>query len=356
MTDDCHIHVVPKPRNGKSRYWCVAHEASATARFGGRMQRCEGAYRTVAHYRRFRLDPADFHGGVALWGAVEPVFNTARQPAERGIHVHARQSPSGRKDIDRTFEAVEITIRRDLYNEERVLITAETAVAYHISRFLDRKIVGLFCPRCHTPHLDSDWYAVKPHRSHLCHGCNRLFRQEARRISNPLEMVRHELNIVDGRLGPVRARRRLDIRQADYPGGLQIWASNPALLWTSPRREQQGIHVHGWRGSETMPKLDGTFDEVRVDGLDLNEEQLRVFMIQNALTYLKGKIVALNCPACGERIFHRGEAAFRPQNEHECSACGTRFATPRRRRVVSNPFVATVKALRRLAKQGGRTA
>ena len=126
--------------------------------------------------------------------------------------------------------------------DERVLVTAETAVAFYISRFLDRTIVGLFCPMCNTPHLDSDWYAVKPHRVHLCHGCNRLFRQEARRVSNPLEMVRHQLGVADAPAEPVRATGDLDIRQADYPGGLQIWASNPALIWTSPRREQEGIH------------------------------------------------------------------------------------------------------------------
>lgn len=320
------------------------------------MARCEGAYRTVAYYRRFQLDPAEFAGGIALWGAVEPVYNTADEPVERGIHVHARDRAGGRKAIDQTFDAVELPVRRDLYNDERVLVTAETAVAYYISHFLGRTVVGLFCPRCNTPHLDSDWYAVKPHRSRLCHGCNQLFREDTRSVSNPLEMVRHQLGIAGAPTAPVRAKGDLDIRQADYPGGLQIWASNPALIWTSPRREQEGIHVHGWHRAGVMPKLDGTFGSVRIDGIDLNEEQLRVFMAQNALTYLKGKVIALGCPSCGSAKFDRGEAAFRPRNEHFCDACGTTFATRHRRRVVSNPFVATVKALRRNQKRRGGAA
>jgi hypothetical protein len=310
------------------------------------MPRCEGAYRTIADYRRFRLDPEDFAGGVALWGAVEPVYNTAVEPAERGIHVHARKQSRGKKDIDDTFDAVELAVHRDLFNKEQVLITAETAVAYYISRFLGHTIVGLFCHNCGTPHLDSDWFAVKPHRVHLCHGCQKRFREKEKRVANPLEIVRHQLNAVRPAAKPIRAEGSIDIRQADYPAGLQIWASNPALLWTSPKSEEEGIHIHGWIKPGVSPKLDGTFDSVKIDGVELNEAQLRVYMAQNALAYMNGKIACLECPSCGEALFEQGDAAFRPQIEHKCEACSTAFAAPGRRKVVSNPFVATVKVLK----------
>ncbi|MEP9359086.1 hypothetical protein [Sphingomonas sp. KR3-1] len=356
IADDCHIHAVPKPRGGKPRFWCFSHNASATARFGGRMVRCEGAYQTIADFRRFRLNPDDFPGGVALWGAVEPVYNTADEPADRGIHVHARQRPGGKKDIDATFDAVELAVNRDLFNQERVLITAETAVAYYISRFLGRNIVGLFCHHCGTPHLDSDWFAVKPHRVHLCHGCNRLFREEQKRVSNPLEMVHHHLNAIAPAAKMRRAKGSIDIGQSDYPGGLQIWASNPALLWTSDRSEQEGIHVHGWVKPGVNPKLDGTFSNVRIDGIELDEKHLRTFMAQNALTYLKGKVVHLSCPSCGAELFDRGDFAFRPHNEHQCESCGTEFSTAGRRRVVCNPFVTTIKALKAAKRTKGQVA
>lgn len=344
--DDCHIVRVPEPRGGKPKYWCVGHEASATARFGGRLPRCEGAYRTIASHRRFKLNPDEFPGGVALWGAVGPVYNTASAPVEKGIHVHARERPGGKKLIDQTFDAVELKVAKDLFEEGTVLITGETAVAYYLSRFWSRRIVTLFCPHCDTPHLDSDWFAVKPHRVHLCHGCNRLFRKDIKRISNPLEAVRHKLGDTDGARKLQRARRPIEIRQRDYPGGLQIWASNPALLWTSPRSEQAGIHVHGWVRDTGNPRLDGTFDRVRIDGIDLEEEQLRHFMAQNALAYLRGKVVCLRCPECGTAKFDKGEAAFRPRSHHDCDGCGHKFETPGRRRlVVSNPFVETVASL-----------
>jgi hypothetical protein len=351
--DDCHIVRVRDPSAGKPKYWCVAHEASATARFGGRLARCEGAYRTIAFHRRFKLNPNDFAGGVALWGAVGPVYNTAAAPVEKGIHVHARERPGGPKLIDATYDAVELDVPKDLFGESTVLITGETAVAYYLSRFLERRIVTLFCPFCDTPHLDSDWFAVKPHRVHLCHGCNKLFRKDIRRISNPLEAVRHKLKDPDSSRKVKQATGRLDIRQRDFPGGLQIWASNPALLWTSPRPEMAGIHLHAWPSATGNPKPDGTFGHVRIDGIDLDEQQLRVFMAQNALAYLRGKVVCLRCPACGAAKFDKGEAAFRPRSTHACGECGHEFVTPGRRRlVVSNPFVETIAELKAARARG----
>ena len=277
------------------------------------MPRCEGAYRTVSELRRFKLNPEAFPGGVALWGSVEPVYNTAKVPADRGIHVHARMKAGKRKVIDQTYDAVELAVPKDLFSEGTVLITGETAVAYYLSRFLNRQIVHIFCPFCDTPHLDSDWFSVKPHRVHLCHGCNRLFREDVKRVSNPLEAVRHKLGDKDSRRKTVRAKGALDIKQSDYPFGLQIWASNPALLWTSARSEEEGIHVHGWERDTIDPQLDGTFDTVRVDGIELDEQQLRHFMAQNALVYLRGKVRSLTCPGCGTQKFDRGDMAFRPE-------------------------------------------
>lgn len=346
--DDCYIRLVPKPRNGRTKYWCFSHNSSATARFGGRMPRCEGAYRTIADFRRFKLDPNEFPGGVALWGAVEPVYNTAEEPADRGIHVHARKRAGMKKEIDQTFDAVELTVKADLFTEKPVLITAETAVAYYISRFLGRSIKGLFCPNCQTPHLDSDWFAVKPHRTHLCHRCNTLFREEKKHISNPLEIIRHELRGFAAPVEPKRAKTVLDVSQASYPAGMQIWASNPALLWTSTRKEEEGIHVHAWKKAGAMPVVDGTFAKVRIDGIELDERQLRVFMAQNALIYLRNKVVCIRCPNCQSPLFDDGEQAFRPKSKHVCQECGADFDTPGRRRlVVSNPFVETIKELKR---------
>jgi hypothetical protein len=333
----------------------VAHGSSATARFGTRLDRCEGAYRTIAAHRRFKLDPSEFAGGIALWGAVEPVYNTTKRSAERGIHIHARLSTPGTKQIDDTYDAVEVSVKRDLFDEETVLITSETAVAYYLSKFANQKIDTLFCTHCTEPHLDSDWFSVKPHRRHLCHNCNRLFSAPDRGVSNPLAAVQLKFRHQEQRRIK-RAKAPLTINQADFPGGLQIWASNPAILWTSSRSEEEGIHIHGWKGQRSKPELDGTYNSVVIDGIKLDEEQLRYFMAQNALTYLRNKVRSLSCPKCCASQFDRGPSAFRPVAVRTCPQCGFGFESPGRRRLlVSNPFVDTLKALRHAnSKQGGR--
>lgn len=342
---DCHIEFVPKPRPGRTKYWCFAHEASATARYGSRMDRCEGAYRTIPTTNRLFLNPHDFPGGVALWGAVEPVINTTGRAAERGIHVHARCVKSGRKEIDRTFDAVEINVRRDLIEDKApVIITSDTAVAYYISRFLGHEASSLFCPHCSTPHLDSDWFAVKPHKTHLCHGCNKLFRLADRTVSNPLESA--QLSIARGRQKlPQRAKECLVLKSKDFPGGFQIWASNPAILWTSLKREEAGIHVHAWAG-QGRPDPDGTFDAVMIDGHLLNEEHLRTYMAQNSLYYLRGKVKSVVCRSCGHPHFDKGPAAFRPSLKKQCVQCGEDVSVDGKRMLfVSNPFVDVVSDL-----------
>ena len=287
---DCHIEFIPKPRQGRAKYWCLSHQASATARYGGRMDRCEGAYRSIPTTNRLVLDPEDFPGGIALWGAVEPVINTSRWAAESGIHVHARRVLGRKKKIiDRNFDAVELLVRKDLIEDKKsVMITRDTAVAYYLCRFLNQQLDALFCPHCGTPHLDSDWYAVKPHRTHLCHKCNKLFRAGRRSISNPLAAAQMSLGLPPSR-EPKRAKKFLEIDSSEFEGGLQIWASNPAILWTSPLREEAGIHVHAWK-SAVKPAEDDTFAAVIIDGILLDEAQLRTYMAQQSLYYLRGKV------------------------------------------------------------------
>jgi len=285
-----------------------------------------------------------------MWGSVEAVYDTTGLPPERGIHVHAREEVGGDKVVDGTFDAVTLApMRHNLFDEKRTFITGETAVAYYVSRFMDRDIGTLYCTYCGEPHLDADWYAVKPHHRHLCHGCGKIFLANESGISNPVMAMRIGLGDDDSTREVRRATRVLDIGQRDYPGGMQIWASNEALLWTSPEPEKEGIHVHLYDVNQVRVE-DDTFDRVVIDGIELNEGQLRFFMAQRSLSYLADKIVSLVCPSCEEPHCDVGEAAFMPRKEHRCSFCGQAFDTPgRRKRVASNPFIDTVAELRRLA-------
>jgi len=35
--------------------------------------------------------------------------------------------------------------------------------------------INLYCPDCGTLHIDRGWYALKPHRWHLCYNCRKKF-------------------------------------------------------------------------------------------------------------------------------------------------------------------------------------
>jgi hypothetical protein len=292
------------------------------------------------------LNPAAYAGGLALWGAVKPVYDTSAVPVDEGVHVHARELPGSDKVIDGTFKAVVLPLVRNLFDASKAIITVETAVASYISRFLNRSMMSLFCTYCGDPHLDSDWFAVKPHKRHLCHNCGKVFPVNEKCISNPLVNLRHMLGDHESTRTVEPATEVLDVRQADLPGGMQIWASNEALLWTSPEPEKEGIHVHGYAADGVTRLVDETYAEVTIDGVTLNKEHLRYFMAQQALHYLEGKIVSLRC-ACGEAYFDGGEAAFKPHSSHRCKACDAPLQAPgRRKKVVSNPFVETIAALK----------
>src|SRR5438105_12337256 len=94
----CQVKPVGLRRDGRMRYWCLAHKADATGKYGRRLAICRGAgIPPISESETLTLDLDNFGGGVALWGAVPPVYDTTRLPLDRGIHVHARQIPGGQK-------------------------------------------------------------------------------------------------------------------------------------------------------------------------------------------------------------------------------------------------------------------
>ena len=107
---DCCVTPVGKRRDGGTRYWCLTHKADATAKYGRPSYRCRAAYiAPISPGETMILNMDEYQGGVALWGAVPPVYDTTRLPLERGIHVHARKEGAGLKDIHRTVRAVRLT-------------------------------------------------------------------------------------------------------------------------------------------------------------------------------------------------------------------------------------------------------
>ncbi len=336
QSEKCSIEHVGKQRNGKPRYWCRTHQCSATGLHGARLPACVGASK-ASPPKVLELDAPAHPGGIALWGAVEAVYDTSSMPPEIGIHVHARAIENGQKEVDDTFDAVVVRLSPD----EEATITGDTAISYYLSRFLKRQVKLLRCPHCREAHLDAGYFAVKLHRRHMCQACGRHFNDVEKSISNPVAL----LEVVQRNVAPVRAPRDLNISQASYPGGVQIWASNPALVWTSDRPEEAGLHIHLYESPGKIT-IDDTFDHVIIDGIELNEEHVQYFMAQQALPHLSNKIVNLVCPHCDAPHFDVDDMAFHPHIEHTCEHCGKTFVSNGRRKlVVSNPFVAVRASL-----------
>src|SRR5262245_12607035 len=86
-TSTCRIVAVGKRRDGGTRFWCLEHRADATAKYGVRAEACRYAhFPTLTESEQLVLDIDEHPGGVALWGAVPPIYDTSEMPIDRGIH------------------------------------------------------------------------------------------------------------------------------------------------------------------------------------------------------------------------------------------------------------------------------
>jgi transposase-like protein len=344
----CDVVAIEKRRDGGTRYWCRAHRADATAKGGTMAARCRRADTVpIRTDETLTLDLDKYLGGVALWGAVPAVYDTTRQKLDRGIHIHTRLTLESPKDTDWTYRAVQL-VRRGL-PEEGVVVSELDAIYYMISSIFGFPMTFVTCTHCGWPHLDKDWFSVHPHRRHLCAGCGKHFYDRVTGIGNPIIGVRDALDVGEHKI--VLAEKTLDINQSEYPGGIQIWGSNPAFLWTQPKPEKEGIHVHAFRtDGQAEPTLDDTFREVTIDGIRLDPVTVRVLMAQNVMPSLESRVRSMNCTNCGHSHFDLGEAAYVPLPRHTCSECGRQFRTPGRlRNVVANPLPAILAELSKLA-------
>jgi transposase-like protein len=345
----CSVIAVGKRRDGGTRYWCLRHKADATAKYGKPAQLCRGAnISPISIDEIFTLDIDQYAGGVAMWGAVPPVYDTTTLPMDRGIHLHARRIISSSKEVDRTFRGLRILGKR--LPKEGIFVSELDSIYYMVSSVMGLTMSHVTCSYCEHPHLDKDWFSVHPHRRHLCAGCGKYFRDDRTSVGNPIVGIREACGISAQTMRP--SEETLDIQQSDFPTGIQIWGSNPALLWTSPLPESEGIHVHAFKSDGWPPHIDETFREVTVDGVVLDPQMVRVLMAQESLPSLRGRVIETICPICNQSLFEDGDGAFAPSERHICKSCGVEFASKGRlRKVVGNPLVGF---LARLAKNAPR--
>ena len=338
----CNIGFVGKARNGSPRWWCTSHGANATGPRGLRLDVCLRAETREANANILRLDPADYPGGVAIWRVSRPVYDTTHRQTHPGVHVHARLNPDAPKNVDASYDAVDLQLHGDLVHANLV-VTESMARAYYLARFCRNRLKSLSCTHCGAPHLDEGWFSIKPHRRHLCAACGHHFVDQDHSVSNPLVGV-EEVHAANGPHRAVRARRTLAIDQREYPAGIQLWASNPALLWTAQKPEEEGIHAHLY-GSQGDLREDDTFNAISIDGVALDERMIKQLMAQQAVETAVDKVVSLRCPECQGSHFDAGLNAFTPHSAHTCEHCGKLFRAGRHA-VISNPIVEVLRALR----------
>lgn len=328
-------------RGGGRRYWCLRHRADATAKHGVPASACRRAAESPlppAH----EIDLDEFAGGVGLWGAVPAVYDTTRQPLDRGVHIHARRAPGRSKDIDETFRSVRI--RGNDVPETGVLVSELDAIYFMVSSVFGFEVDQIHCRHCAAPHLDRDWFCVHPHRRHLCSTCGRYFVEPAPAIANPIVGVRAECRVEVQQ--PTPSSRSITLDQSDYPGGIQVWGSNPAIVWTGRVPEEEGIHLHAFKELGGEPEIDDTFFHVTLDGIRLGALEVRTLMAQSVLPHLSHRLRSVCCPVCRHPQFDAGQLAFTPRREHECQKCGQRFEVRgRTRNVIANPLVEALETL-----------
>jgi hypothetical protein len=348
-SEECTVVAVGKRRDGGTRYWCLRHKADATAKYGKRAKTCRAAHIVALRPEEvLLLDLDKYKGGIALWGAVPAVYDTTRSAMDRGIHVHARLRPKGDKEMDCTYRAVRLMSHR--LPKDGVLVSEIDAIYYMISSVFGFQMRYVTCSYCDWPHLDKDWFSVHPHRRHLCAGCGKHFSDSQSGVGNPIIGVRDACGIGRQEIRP--SKRILEIKQGDYPNGIQIWGSNAAFLWTRACAEDEGIHVHVFGEDPNKPVFDETYGQVIIDGIELDATTVRVLMVQSALPSLKGRVRSAACPSCGESQFSDGEGAFTPADTHICVQCGTQFRVRSRfRKSILNPLPGI---LERLAEKAPR--
>jgi transposase-like protein len=270
-----------------------------------------------------------------------PVYDTATVEAPPGVHVHARKTPnSDDKEIDHTYRKVKLIVN----GTNAPVVISECEAVYHmVSRVFGFTSKYVTCTLCGYPHLDKDWFSVHEHQTHLCAGCGRHFRDTERRIGNPIAKAIELLNSRKMGIGP--SGKKLEFRQSQFKGGIQLWGSNPAIVWTADRTEEEGIHLHAYDDEGRIAK-DDTYSELVIDGDALDATMIRTLMAQNALPHIAGRVVSMSCPTCLHPHFDSGEEAFTPHDWHVCYSCGQEFQTRGRyRKTICNPAVETLAKL-----------
>jgi predicted RNA-binding Zn-ribbon protein involved in translation (DUF1610 family) len=270
-------------------------------------------------------------GESGLWGVVAPPLQWGNPPVGPGkIHVHHRPTSGDKKDIDASFDLVDLH-----YRGKHVQVEGVAAKARSISELSGVEVQALACTHCGEIHIDELMFATRLHRLHQCNSCGHTFvHAVGQSVSNPLADVFTLLGVPQPP-APVRAAREIEITTDDY-AAVALWPSNKAFISTMTRPEEVGIHVHAWKADVAgEPDVDETYGKVTINGVVINEDDLRLLAVQRELA--DGRpIMAADCATCGAALRSPTTGWMQPTTTHVCSACGATTRTARR--VFLNPL------------------
>jgi hypothetical protein len=186
-------------------------------------------------------------GGVAIWYLLPEVLSTVPESSpvkqhEAGhtvyaVHVHARKTKYGKKLVDESFKNVKLF-------SKKLVVPMELS-----SRFAQQNFLSS--------------------------------------INKPSELDLEKMRIFDELNAEfdrtlVNATKEVSISKKHCPGGYEVFSFNQSILWTAPRPEERGIHVHCYLEDGTM-KHDYTFGSVWVEGRKITVDRVRNYAVHKEL-------------------------------------------------------------------------
>lgn len=277
-------------------YFCLTHFDSIVSERNSEPTNCKKSYHKVNYVSPsdypdyFDLDDSNIFLGV--WTALPPAISTEKINKQKPmVHVHLRESESGIKVVDDSFEAIIVksdklytcnSVTKDLLKRHyfEIEITPPSIFSLCLAYYKKQQVNHLVCARCGAWHTDLGLFNLKPHKKHLCGSCGYFFD-----VDMPLSCS-NALAALPNNWSSLRSSNitepstTLSILSKDYDK-VEIWSWSPAAIWTMATPEViNGIHVHAYKNGKRV--VDETFGKVIFDGEKLRWQDLLIASLKNS--------------------------------------------------------------------------
>lgn len=286
----CHIIPCGKFRNGAKRWYCKTHQmhwgtlADIEALPESGEVRCSNHTMPMSYV----VDPTivDFNDfeEIGIWCSLPPALSS-RDILKAPPKIHLSKRTSG-LDNNKDFDAIICSYNQDVglfASTEITQIQVTPPAAFEFVRSLEEeyKTECVSCKKCGYPHLDLGSFARHPHSKHFCGNCgNDSVISSGKIISTPLKPLHDQFHRANGYCSP---DRRLNLDEYAEGHHYDVWASTPAILWSSNRPQLKGIHVRVYEENNGECIVDDIFSEVIFQGRALDRKELWGMMTSNTI-------------------------------------------------------------------------